>query len=257
MAIYPAAKYRPVVGESKDPPIIPIGAILHVDAVNARSLYNYFNGPSGGIESHFHIPALASDPIEQYRDTGREADANYRGNSWIGADGRRYGFISIETQGYADGIWNDVQLPRIFQLLQWLSTTHTFPLRRAPAYRSPGIGYHVMFGSGEGTNSWSNARGKVCPGPRRIAQFNDIILPQLARLAQKDPLAMLSDAEARQLLSAAVSAAEAARDAAAAARNAAADASHVRAVQHNMTIQSQRIEDNVAAILAAVQKATP
>lgn len=187
MAIYPGAKYRPVVGLEKDPPIIPVGVILHVAASNADSLYGYFNGPSGGIESHFQIPLTNKAPVEQYRDTGREADANYKGNSWIGADGRRYGFLSVETAGLGDGEWNAHQLTEIIALIRWASKTHGFPLRKAPGYRSPGLGYHIMFGSGEGTNSWSNARGKVCPGPKRIRQFEEIILPTLARPTAPTP----------------------------------------------------------------------
>lgn len=187
MAVYPGATYRPVVGESKDPGIIPVGVILHVAASNADSLFGYFNGPSGGIESHFHIPLTDRAPVEQYRDTAREADANYKGNSWVAADGKRYGFLSAETAGLADGEWNQHQLDEILALIRWAHGVHHFPLRRAPGYRSPGLGYHVMFGTGEGTNSWSNARGKVCPGPRRIRQFEEVILPSLAGSAAAAP----------------------------------------------------------------------
>lgn len=180
MAIYPGSKYRPVVGLDRDPPIRPIGVILHVAASNADSLYNWFNGPSGGVESHFQIPLHDRAPIEQYRDTTREADANYKGNSWLTASGR-LGFISVESAGLADGEWNDSQMRRILALLRWASLTHGFPLTKCRTYRSPGLGYHVMFGTGAGTNSWSNAAGKVCPGRRRITQFENVILPLVQR----------------------------------------------------------------------------
>ena len=187
MAIYPGGRYRPVVGESKDPPIIPVGVILHVAASNADSLFGFFNGPSGGIESHFQIPLTSRAPVEQYRDTNREADANYKGNSWIGSDGKRYGFLSVETAGLGDGEWTAHQLSEILKLIRWAAREHGFPLRKAPGYRSPGLGYHVMFGSGEGTNSWSNARGKVCPGAKRIRQFENIILPALTQITPPPP----------------------------------------------------------------------
>lgn len=207
MAIYPRAKYRPVTGLANDPPIRPIGVILHVSASNATSLHGWFNGPSGGIESHLHIPTTPDHPIEQYRDTAREADANYKGNSWTDG-GERLGFLSVETQGLGDGAWSPYQLDEILLFLRWAAAEHGFPLRRCPSYRSAGIGYHVMFGSGEGTNSWSNARGKVCPGSRRIAQFKDIILPTLARAAGaatpplEDFMATMSEDEKGRLLGA-------------------------------------------------------
>lgn len=180
MALWSRATYRPVSGLAADPPIIPVGVILHVSGGMATSLYGYFNGKSGGVESHLHIPMSAADPIEQYRDTVREADANYRGNSWIGGDGKRYGFLSVENQGIGDGVFTPYQIEANLEFCRWAAEVHNFPLRRCLSYRSPGIGYHVMFGSGEGTNSWSKFAGKICPGPRRIAQFNDVILPRLA-----------------------------------------------------------------------------
>jgi len=185
MGRYPGAVYREVVGLSKDPPIRPIGIILHVSASNSPSLFNYFNGPSGGVESHFHIP-LNPGQVEQYRDTNREADANYKGNSWI-EGGERLGFISVETAGLGDGEWNDYQLRELEKMIRWCAATHKFPLRVAPGYHSPGIGYHVQFGSGEGTNSWSNARGKICPGPKRIAQIKNVLMPRLTSGSTPSP----------------------------------------------------------------------
>jgi hypothetical protein len=181
MALYPRAIYRPVQGLSMDPGIAPVGVILHVTASEATSQYGWFNGPSGGIESHLHIPKTADAPIEQYRDTEREADANYRGNRWwCGAHGRFEGFLSVETQGLADGIWTDYQLDEIERFIRWAAALHGFPMTLAQTYRSPGLGYHVMFGADPALDCWSNARGKVCPGPLRIAQFRSVLLPRLA-----------------------------------------------------------------------------
>lgn len=174
MARYPRAKYRPVVGLANDPPITPIGVILHVSSGTGRSLFNWFNGPSKGVESHFYLNKKLE--WEQYRDTNREADANYKGNSWIGKDGRRLGFISIETEGGAKGEWSPAMVAELKAILLWLHQTHKIPLQVCETYRSPGVGYHVMFGTGH-DNSWSNARGKVCPGPDRILQFKRIIVP--------------------------------------------------------------------------------
>lgn len=186
MALDPKSVVRIVTGLHMDPNIIPVGIIYHVSgSPNATSLFNWFNGPSGGVESHFHVDFLGRR--EQYRDTEREADANYRGNSWIGADGRRYGYISVETQGGADGKWNDAQLASLIELSHWLHSVHpTIRWEIAPGVQAGGLGWHVMFGAGAGTFSWSNARGKVCPGSERIEQCKSYLFPTL--LGQLTPV---------------------------------------------------------------------
>lgn len=172
MAIYSGARVRLIPAGSNDPRIIPIGVILHVDAGNSGSLYDYFANKSGGIESHFFI--RKDGGVEQYRDTTYEADANYHGNSFQGSDGRTYGFISVETQGYAAGEWTPEQLDQIRKLLLWAHEVHGIPLRVCPAWNAAGIGWHVMWGA---PGPWTNASGKVCPGPDRVKQFNSILVP--------------------------------------------------------------------------------
>lgn len=167
MALYPKARYRPVVGLSNDPPIIPIGVILHVRAGTGPSLYPYFNGPSGGIESHMYL--TFDGHWEQYRDTTREADAQGDGNSFI-INGKRYGFISVETEGGPNGTWTPTQLREIDEFIRWAAKTHGFPLRKAPAWNRSGVGYHSLF------DQW-NKNAHTCPGPERIKQFNTIVLP--------------------------------------------------------------------------------
>ena len=174
MALYPKATWRPVVGVDKDPPIVAVGVILHVRGGTGDSLFGYFNGPSGGIESHFYLNNKLD--WEQYRDTDREADANYKGNSWV-VDGIRYGFLSVETEGGANGAWSDGVIAELQEFLMWASTEHKFPLRKATGFHGTGVGYHVQFGAGLGLDAWSNAAGKVCPGPERIAQYYNTIVP--------------------------------------------------------------------------------
>lgn len=178
MAWFAEATKLPIQPGSNDPPIKVIGAILHVDAGNNKSLYEYFKNDSGGIESHFHVPK--EGPVQQYRDTAYEADANLKANSFLDtSDVRivRKGYVSIETQGRAAGEWNPHQLDNIKRLLKWLSETHDFPLRVCTSPASPGIGYHVMFGA---PGPWT-PRAKVCPGPDRVRQFHDELVPWMAR----------------------------------------------------------------------------
>lgn len=174
MAWYAEATKLPIQPGSNDPPITVIGAILHVDAGNSGNLYNYFKNASGGIESHFHIPK--EGPVQQYRDTAYEADANLKANSFLDTSGVqivRKGYVSIETQGLAAGEWNAHQLDNIKRLLKWLAETHNFPLRVCTSPTSPGVGYHVMFGA---PGPWT-PKAKICPGPDRVRQFHNVLTP--------------------------------------------------------------------------------
>lgn len=168
MALYPKAEYRPIPSAT-DTGIVPIGVILHVAASEARSLYDWFNGPSKGIESHFYL--RYDGTWEQYRDTGIDADANYMANAFV-RDGVRYGFISVETQGLGNGEWSDDQLAEIKEFLAWARDTHGIPLRKCQRWDEAGVGYHTLF-----PNNWTNVAGKTCPGPKRIVQFDSIIVP--------------------------------------------------------------------------------
>lgn len=170
MALYPKAKWLPVVGLQNDPVIIPIGVILHVDGGNAGSLYNYFNGPSGGIESTLFVNKKRV--WEQFRDTTREADAQAAGNSWVAGDGKRYGFNSIETQGIASEPWTPEQMEELAEFLAWHHKTHGTPLRVCRNPKDSGVGYHRLF------PGW-NPDNHECPGDKRVAQ-----VPELLKMAQ-------------------------------------------------------------------------
>lgn len=176
MAWYPAAVKKEIRPGSNDPAIRVVGAILHVDAGNAggEALFNYFSGPSGGIESHFQIEK-ETGRVFQYRDTGREADANYKANSFI-EGGTRKGYVSIETQGLERGEWTAAQLASIKALLTWLAETHDFPLRKCRDPRDPGVGFHTLFGA---PSAWTPV-SKSCPGPDRKKQFADVLVPWMA-----------------------------------------------------------------------------
>lgn len=173
MAWYPEATKKVIKPGPNDPPIIAVGAILHVDAGNSPDLFKYFSEQSDGIESHFHVPKAG--PVIQMRDTHFEADANLKANSFYAA-GRRYGFVSIETQGFGAGEWNSHQLDQIRRLLVWLSETHNFPLKKCDNPQGPGVGYHTLFGA---PGPWT-PRAKTCPGPDRVRQFNNLLVPWMA-----------------------------------------------------------------------------
>ena len=162
MALYPAAVKRLIPPGFADPRITPRVAILHVDAGGAtgEDLYRYFRDRSGGIESHFSIDYDGT--VTQFRDTDWQADANMSANDFA---------VSIETQGKAAGEWTAQQLDAIKALLLWLSATHTIPLVKCPRWDGAGVGYHILFMS-----EWAGGP-RACPGPDRIRQFNDVLVP--------------------------------------------------------------------------------
>jgi hypothetical protein len=165
MALCPFADQRWLISPgSSDPRITPRIAILHTDGGDAYNLGPYFDGPSGGIESHFHI--AKDGTLFQYRDTGWEADANYRANPFA---------ISIETQGTGYEEWTAAQIETILRLLRWLNQVHSIPLKVCDHWDGTGIGYHIQFGS----PGWWTPTGKICPGPKRIAQIGTTIIPAL------------------------------------------------------------------------------
>lgn len=170
---------------SNDPPIHGRIAILHVDAGNATSLYHYFSTESGGVEAHFFV--RKDGVIEQYRSIYYQADANYHANDFA---------ISIETQGYEDGEWNSAQIDGINRILGWLHTEIGLPLVKCTEWDGHGVGYHTQFGS---PGAWTNV-AKSCPGPDRIQQFYDVIVPGLAELEraiEEGDTAMVDDIHKR------------------------------------------------------------
>lgn len=173
MAIYPKAKQLLIEPGPNDPRVNCRIGILHVDGGNAPSLYKFFSDRSGGIESHFHIPKVAQ--LEQYRDTAYEADANYKANPFA---------MSVETQGYADEPWNAKQIQDIKDLMLWARDVEGIPLRKVTSWNDTlgGWGYHIMMGT---PGMWTPV-AKSCPGPLRIKQFNEILVPWMVKVASQD-----------------------------------------------------------------------
>lgn len=181
---YPPAERRIIPAGDSDPPITPTIIILHVSAGRSPSLFNWFAGPSGGIESHLYLSKRGK--WEQYRQFNREADAQLGGNSWTGiATGKdglrrevRLGSISVETEGLGGGWWSRKQKREIKKFLLWARDNLDVPLTqvRVPnpgTVGRGGVGYHSQF------DKW-NSMGKTCPGPRRIAWFRKRLVPWMA-----------------------------------------------------------------------------
>lgn len=165
--IMPGAIRKIIPPGDNDPVIIPCGVITHIAVSMSDSLYDYFAHRSGGIESHFYV--RLDGTIEQYRNIFREADAQYKGNSFI-RNGKRFGFVSIETEGMGGGKWTIAQLESIKSIILFVRSEHFFRLEISPAWDSHGVGYHSLF------SEW-NPNGHTCPGLKRITQFHNYLMP--------------------------------------------------------------------------------
>lgn len=139
-----------------------------------------------------HFSTHADGRIDQSRDTRFRSAANLAGNPRVIA-------IENEDHGPRFGKWSGSDVPPLTpeqveacaQILAWAHRVHGVPLRLCPDSRpgSRGLAYHRQgvdgnFGPGTGHPAagrvaggelWSGARGKVCPGDRRIAQLPAIL----------------------------------------------------------------------------------
>jgi hypothetical protein len=170
---------------------------VHTMVGYLKSTYGMFeqNGFSG-VESHFGIGGKwgsdANDGLDgvtwQFQDTDFTADANLEGNHRV---------LSIETADNAPRLakdilpWTPKQLDEIVRLIAELCKMYNIPAklipdtkpgRRGLAYHAQGISPNLVSGG----EKWSSAPGKECPGPVRIRQFKEIVIPRVqAKLAGK------------------------------------------------------------------------
>jgi hypothetical protein len=172
MARYPRGMWRRLPGD--EPAIRPTTGIFHTMVGTLPSVDDYFrSGRSGGIESHFgvggpwegtHYDGL----VYQWRDTREQADANFRANGFG---------VSIETSdgGDPDRPWSPKQVDALVDLGRWLAAEEKIPRRICPAWNAGGFGWHTMWGA---PSEWTPV-SKTCPGPVRIRQLQQIVLPAI------------------------------------------------------------------------------
>lgn len=151
--------------------ISPRVVILH-SAVGSNSLYNYFKENSS-LESHFWVGL--DGEIEQYMDTEKQADANYKANDFA---------ISVETADNGDPDhfpWTGPQMNSLAEIIVWANKRHGIPIVRCNSWDGRGIGFHTMWGA---PSNWTPV-AKSCPGTIRKTQFDDVI--ELAKLKAAKP----------------------------------------------------------------------
>lgn len=154
----------------------PRMVILHTMGGFLRGTDSHFRNPNVKTEAHFGIggpedPDGLDGVIWQWVDTSRRADANVDANAFA---------FSIET---SDGnrkpipAWSPKQIDALVRLIDRLCSLHGIPRRVVTDPHDPvgGIGWHTMWGA---PSKWC-AVSKECPGPARIEQFNNVLLPAL------------------------------------------------------------------------------
>lgn len=188
MAIYPAAIWKPLLPENAtEPAITATQVILHSAVSAADSLHGYFGRESVVVESHFYV--RWDGTVEQYIDTDRQADANYRANVRA---------ISIETEDDGDPDrrpWSAEQIQALVALVTWICDTEGIPKQWVTTHDAPGIGYHSQF------REWSPVV-KTCPGLARrpqVAQIVDAVVGGQAPSAPATPAPVPSHTAARML----------------------------------------------------------
>lgn len=211
MAWMKGAKARPIKRNYTGRRTTKTRVILHTTAsASATSMHGWFSNPDAGASSHFHIDIDGN--IEQYIDSDYISWANRDGNS---------SSVTIETQGAGHEPWTAAQIVSIVQIIQWARSVHKgIPLRQMTSSdrKQKGIGWHRLGVNGNfpktgilrgrqqrgGGELWSAARGKVCPGDKRIKQIPGIIRQaggtSTASTQPKDWFSMATKAELRQIV---------------------------------------------------------
>jgi hypothetical protein len=157
-----------------------VGFLTSTDAMFMKNGY-------AGVESHFGVGGIwggdkAADldgVVYQWQDTEFSADANLNGNRRL---------ISIETADNAPKSakdiepWTPKQCAAIIALVARLCAKYDIPAELVPDSKPTrrGIAYHrqgIDPWRVDGGEVWSSARGKECPGDRRIEQITAEIIP--------------------------------------------------------------------------------
>jgi hypothetical protein len=174
---YPLATFKPIPEAATQLTIRPWSFILHTMAgpgtTSPEQLWNYINRSDVGGEPHL---LLGYTSFIQAVPFNVRADNNAKANSWTVGTERR-GAVSVETQdngsatdpGIAKAPWNLYQVEHLAGVAAFLNLRYGIPLRRCPAWDSPGVDGHRAHAE------WSIYVGKTCPGQTRWNQIPTIL----------------------------------------------------------------------------------
>jgi hypothetical protein len=170
--------------------IVPRALLLHtvVDAKGDTDLAAYEDREDVPSRVHFFIHSNPGSPldgqIDQLLDTTRRAAASGTADAWA---------LAAETEDNSAAKGSDIDglTPKALASYIWLclelNRVHpTIPLRRCTDSAGAGawgFGYHSqpMRERWRGTshNPWTKYQGKTCPGDKKVAQYEQHIIPAL------------------------------------------------------------------------------
>lgn len=184
--LYPASPFRPLSDQQTEPRITPRILVFHTMVGYLRSTERYFRTINGqgfvGAESTWGVGGSWDGPdldgtIWQWQGMLYQADAQFLpANNWCN---------SVETSD--GGIWKPRTLPwtnrQIATMAKlgawWCHATGVEPVI-AKSYDGRGLGYHQLF------RQW-NTESHNCPGPARVEQFRETLVPTIQKLYHGDP----------------------------------------------------------------------
>lgn len=179
----PGANVRLLPGKSRVL-LQPRWITIHTMVGTLEGTESYFT-PAGRPYSHFGLGG--NGEIRQWQDLAFRAASDLEGNPFA---------ISIECEDHGPRFprWSGSDVPAftpeqvdtLIVALSWLC--HRFGLPKAAITTScpheRGIGYHRLgvdpWRNRQCGQRWSSARGKVCPGDRRIHQLLTEIIPRVS-----------------------------------------------------------------------------
>ncbi|MGY1763881.1 N-acetylmuramoyl-L-alanine amidase [Geodermatophilus sp. SYSU D00779] len=182
MARMPGALWKPLPRPSTSRMARYDLVVIHTMVGSLAGTDAYFRRLTNGVNSHFGTGG--GGEIYQWVDTtvrsGANAAGNHRSVTIENAD-MGPGFAPWNTNdGAAVPAFTHHQVEAIARICAWAHREHGVPLVAAPNSLpgSRGIAFHrqgIDPWRVPGGEVWSSARGKVCPGNRRVAQIPQII----------------------------------------------------------------------------------
>lgn len=166
--------------------IVPWLGINHSESGGGKvpwwQIWKYWNRTD--IDTEPHWVADMDGHVNQNIRFTRKADNNYKANSWVGPDGRRYGAISNETQDEGGAtvntiLWTPDQFESIAQVWAAVVKKYNWPIQRCASPYSQGIDGHYRY------QEWSVYKGKTCPGYARQGQL-DLLLFRIDQILRED-----------------------------------------------------------------------
>jgi hypothetical protein len=173
-ARFPGATWAPLPESGSHGRYVKTQLIVHSTGTKASAAANrrYFAQQGIAVESTFLVDYDGG--CLQIMEAHERADANTTASKRA---------ISVEMVGEAGEPFTPAQLATLHDIAEWACSNHPIARRQIPEHDQSGVGWHVMFGA---PGPWTTVRGKECPGPTRIRQIRDLIIPAVQRPRQED-----------------------------------------------------------------------